>query len=163
GSKRAVVLDGKDDEWGSNGSEKIAESDGPVREVRAVKDEQYLYLLLRLDKAESWREHPITIGLDVRPVGTRRLPDHPGVFPAAARRARRRAGRGGAAVAVARPCRAVEPAGVRGASEGRGGEGRRGARRDCRDQRGEPSADDERVCVGAVAGGRVERTEEGRL
>jgi hypothetical protein len=29
GSKPAVVLDGKDDEWDSNGSEKIAESDGP--------------------------------------------------------------------------------------------------------------------------------------
>jgi hypothetical protein len=83
GNKPAVVLDGKDDEWGSNGSEKIGESDGPVREVRVVKDEQYLYLLLRLDQPESWRAHPITVGLDVRPGGNRGLPKHPGVFPTA--------------------------------------------------------------------------------
>jgi hypothetical protein len=81
GTKPAVVLDGKDDEWDSNDSEKIAESDGPVREVRVVKDEEYLYLLLRLDRPESWRTHPITIGLDTRPGGNRGLPGHPGVFP----------------------------------------------------------------------------------
>jgi hypothetical protein len=61
----------------------IAESRGPVREVRALKDEQYLYLRLRLDESESWREHPITIGLDIRPGGNRGLPNHPGVFPSA--------------------------------------------------------------------------------
>ncbi len=81
GSKPAVVLDGKDDEWGSNGSLAIAESHGPVREVRAVKDEEYLYLLVRLDRAKSWRTHPITIGFDVRPGSNRGLPNHPGVFP----------------------------------------------------------------------------------
>jgi hypothetical protein len=81
GSEPAVVLDGKDDEWDSNGSRMIAESGGPVREVRAVTDEQYLYLRLRLDQDESWREHPITVGLDIRPGGNRGLPDHPGVFP----------------------------------------------------------------------------------
>jgi hypothetical protein len=79
GNEPAVVLDGEDGEWDSNDSEKIAESDGPVREVRAVKDEQSLYLLLRLDQAESWRAHPITVGLDIRPGGNRGLPDHPGV------------------------------------------------------------------------------------
>jgi hypothetical protein len=83
GSRPAVVLDGKDTEWGSNGSEVIAESRGPVREVRAVKDEEYLYLLLRLARPESWRSHPITIGLDDRPGGNRGLPGHPGVFPTA--------------------------------------------------------------------------------
>lgn len=83
GSKPAVVLDGKDDEWSSNGSQVIAESPGPVREVRAVKDEQNLYLRLRLDQSESWREHPITIGLDLRAGGNRGLPNHPGVFPTA--------------------------------------------------------------------------------
>jgi hypothetical protein len=79
----AVVLDGEDDEWDSNGSQVIAESRGPVREVRAVKDEQSLYLRLRLDLAESWRERPITIGLDVRPGANGGLPNHPGVFPPA--------------------------------------------------------------------------------
>jgi hypothetical protein len=33
GSEPAVVLDGEDDEWGTNGSQVIAESGGPVREV----------------------------------------------------------------------------------------------------------------------------------
>ncbi len=61
----------------------IAESRGPVREVRAVKDEEYLYLLLRLDRPESWRGHAVTIGLDTRPGGNRGLPNHPGVFPSA--------------------------------------------------------------------------------
>ena len=83
GSKPAVVLDGKDGEWETNSSQVIAESRGPVREVRAVKDEQYLYLRLVLDQSESWREHPITIGLDNRPGGNRGLPNHPGVFPTA--------------------------------------------------------------------------------
>jgi hypothetical protein len=81
GRKPVVVLDGKDGEWASNGSQVIAESRGPVREVRAVKDEQYLYLRLLLDHSESWRDHPITIGLDTRPGGNRGLPHHPGVFP----------------------------------------------------------------------------------
>lgn len=53
----------------------------PVREVRAVKDEQYLYLRLRLDQDESWREHPVTVGLDVRPGSNGGLPGHRGVFP----------------------------------------------------------------------------------
>jgi hypothetical protein len=83
GAKPVVVLDGKDDEWETNGSQVIAESDGAVREVRAAKDEQYLYLRLRLDEDESWREHPITVGLDVRPGENRGLPGHPGVFPEA--------------------------------------------------------------------------------
>jgi hypothetical protein len=83
GSKPAVVLDGKDGEWRTNGSKVIASSGGPVREVRAVKDEQNLYLLLRLGRSESWRKHPITVGLDTRPGGNRGLPNHPGVFPRA--------------------------------------------------------------------------------
>jgi hypothetical protein len=83
GSKPAVVVDGKDDEWDSNGSQVIAESRGPVQEARAVKDEQYLSLRLRLDQAESWREHPITIGLDIRPGANGGLPQHPGVFRSA--------------------------------------------------------------------------------
>ena len=81
GSKPAVILDGNDDEWHANGSRAIATSNGPVREVRTVKDEQYLYLLLRLDQPESWREHPVTLGLDTRAGGNRGLPEHPGEFP----------------------------------------------------------------------------------
>jgi hypothetical protein len=83
GTKPTVVLDGKDDEWETNGSQVIAESRGAVREVRAVKDEQYLYLRLRLDEDESWREHPVTVGLDLRPGSNGGLPGQPGVFPEA--------------------------------------------------------------------------------
>jgi hypothetical protein len=82
-SEPVVVLDGKDDEWEANGSQVIAESRGEVREVRAVKDEQALYLLLRLDKDEAWREHPVTVGLDVRPGGNKGLPGQLGVYPEA--------------------------------------------------------------------------------
>jgi len=81
GTKPVVMLDGKDDEWETNGSQVIAESRGAVREVRAVKDEQNLYLRLRLDQDDSWREHPVTIGLDVRPGSNRGLPGQPGVYP----------------------------------------------------------------------------------
>jgi hypothetical protein len=83
GDEPAVVLDGQDTEWEANGSQVIAESGGAVREVRAMKDEQYLYLRLRLDEAESWRERPVTVGLDVRPGENRGLPHHPDVFPEA--------------------------------------------------------------------------------
>jgi hypothetical protein len=80
GSHPVVTLDGKDEEWAANGSQVLAESRGAVREVRAVKDEQYLYLRLRLDEAGSWRRNPITLGLDVRPGENRGLPERPGVF-----------------------------------------------------------------------------------
>ena len=83
GEQPVVVLDGDGEEWETNGSQVIAESDGPVREVRAVKDEQALYLRLVLDEEESWREQPLTIGLDVRPGGNEGLPEHPGVYPEA--------------------------------------------------------------------------------
>jgi hypothetical protein len=80
-SDPVVVLDGLDDEWYDNGIKVIAESDGAVREVRAVKDEQYLYLRLRLASEESWREDPITIGIDVREGPKLGCPATPGVFP----------------------------------------------------------------------------------
>jgi hypothetical protein len=83
GGQPVVVLDGKETEWEANGSQVIAESRDDVREVRAVKDEQYLYLRLRLDAPESWRERPVTVGLDVRPGENQGLPGHPGVFPEA--------------------------------------------------------------------------------
>jgi hypothetical protein len=83
GTEPVVVLDGEGDEWEDNGSQVIAESRGQVREVRAAKDEQYLYLRLLLDQDESWREHPVTVGLDVRPGGNAALPGHDGVYPEA--------------------------------------------------------------------------------
>jgi len=83
GTEPVVVLDGRDDEWDDNGSQVIAESGGEVREVRAVKDEQYLYLLLRLDEDENWKDSPLTVGLDVRDGANKGLPGHDGVYPQA--------------------------------------------------------------------------------
>ena len=80
GTAPVVVLDGAGTEWETNDSQVIGESRAAVREVRAVKDEQYLYLRLLLDAEESWRESPVTVGLDVRPGENGGLPDHPGVF-----------------------------------------------------------------------------------
>jgi hypothetical protein len=74
GIDQVVVIDGDETEWAGNRSQVILESQGPVREVRAVKDEGYLYLRLRLDKVESWRAEPITIGLDVIEGGGGGLP-----------------------------------------------------------------------------------------
>ena len=78
GRSRSWCSTGMRTEWEDErkpGDRRVAR---PVREVRAVKDEQYLYLRLRLDEAESWRERPVTVGLDVRPGENSGLPDHPG-------------------------------------------------------------------------------------
>jgi hypothetical protein len=83
GAKPVAVLDGSGDEWQANGSQVIAESTTHVREVRAVKDEQSLYLFLRLDQDESWRDRRIVVGLDVRPGSNGGLPDAPEVYPEA--------------------------------------------------------------------------------
>jgi hypothetical protein len=83
GTEPVVVLDGSNEEWEGNGSQVIAESEGPVSEVRAVKDERALYLGLLLDEPESWREQPVTVGIDVRPGENRGLPANPGVYPQA--------------------------------------------------------------------------------
>jgi len=83
GTESVAVLDGSDKEWSANGSQVVAESATSVREVRAVKDEQALYLCLRLDQDESWQEHRIVVGLDARPGSNGGLPGMPGVYPQA--------------------------------------------------------------------------------
>ena len=45
-----VTVDGDDSEWVAGHSPVIQEGRGAVREVRAIKDEEYLYLRLRLDE-----------------------------------------------------------------------------------------------------------------
>jgi len=65
GSAQTVVLDGDDSEWTENGSQVIFESTGSVREVRALKDEGYLYLRIRTDEGDLWRETPVVVGFDV--------------------------------------------------------------------------------------------------
>jgi hypothetical protein len=79
----AAIVDGVDTEWATNGSQVILEDRGSVREVRAARDEGYLYLRIRLDQPESWRVHPIVIGLDVIDGDSGGLPEAAGVDPIA--------------------------------------------------------------------------------
>ena len=81
GGRKAVDLDGEDDEWADNGSQVLWEGDESLREVRATHDEAYLYLRLRFDDAAQ-RQH-FDLGLDVRPGSNRGLPGLPGVMPGA--------------------------------------------------------------------------------
>jgi hypothetical protein len=83
GAQPVVTVDGEGGEWSSNGSQVIEESRGALREVRAVKDEGYLYLRLVLDDSSVWQREPVTIGVDVLPGGNRGLPGLPGADPEA--------------------------------------------------------------------------------
>ncbi len=83
GEAPVVTIDGSDDEWIDNGSQVILETRGLVREVRAVKDEGYLYLRLVTDQPELHRSQPIVIGLDVIAGGGGGLPDTGGLHPMA--------------------------------------------------------------------------------
>jgi hypothetical protein len=59
----------------------IGAGSGDVGEVRAAKDEEYLYLRLRLGRPQPWRTERFAIGFDVRPGGNRGLPGMPGIDP----------------------------------------------------------------------------------
>jgi hypothetical protein len=83
GTTPAVTLDGDGSEWEDNGSHVIAESAGPVREVRAVSDAQSLWLRLVLDDEAVLDEGKVVVGLDVRPGENRGLPGLPGTCPEA--------------------------------------------------------------------------------
>jgi hypothetical protein len=78
-----ALIDGKGDEWEKNESQVIFEGPEGLREVRAVKDEGFLYLRLILDEPKVWKKEPITIGIDVIEGGNGGLPDLPGVHPEA--------------------------------------------------------------------------------
>ena len=67
----------------ADGGEVIGGGAGSVREVRAAKDEEYLYLRLRLSQPAPWRSGRFAIGFDVRPGGNGGLPGMPGVDPSA--------------------------------------------------------------------------------
>ena len=81
GLRKAVELDGKDEEWTRNGSQVLWEGTKSLRDVRAAHDEAYLYLRLRFDGAAQ-RER-VDLGLDVRPGSNRGLPGLRGVMPGA--------------------------------------------------------------------------------
>src|SRR5262249_14997929 len=48
-----------------------------------AKDEEYLYLRMRLANAHPWTARPFAVGFDVRPGGNRGLPGMKGVDPGA--------------------------------------------------------------------------------
>ena len=83
GESNVVTLDGKGGEWETNGSQVIHESWGAVREVRAVKDEAYLYLRLVLNDPDAWKDDPLTLGFDVLPGSSGGLPNLDGQYPQA--------------------------------------------------------------------------------
>ena len=74
-----VFVDGDDQEWESNSSQVIFESRGAVREVRAVKDEGFLYLRLIMDEPEVWEQKIVTLGFDLLEGGNLGLPGALGI------------------------------------------------------------------------------------
>ena len=79
----ATTIDGRGSEWTTNGSQVIYEGAEGLREVRAVKDEGYLYLRLVLDDRAAWKKEPVTIGIDIISGGNGGLPGLPGKDPTA--------------------------------------------------------------------------------
>ena len=83
GARPAATVDGNGGEWLNNGSQAIQEGRGALREVRAVKDEGYLYLRLQLDDPSAWQREAIVLGVDALPGGNGGLPGLPYADPGA--------------------------------------------------------------------------------
>jgi hypothetical protein len=83
GAVEVALIDGDGSEWTTNGSQVIYEGSKGLREVRAVKDEGYLYLRLVLDDPAVWKNEAVGVGLDVIPGGNGGLPGLPGKDPEA--------------------------------------------------------------------------------
>jgi hypothetical protein len=81
GTDQTVDLDGDEDEWATNGSQVILESTGSVREVRALKDEGYLYLRIHTDEPDLWLETPVVVGFEVLAGDSGGLPGTDGIYP----------------------------------------------------------------------------------
>lgn len=65
GLEPTVVIDGSDAEWDGNGAHVVYEGQGPVRSIRAVHDEGWLYLSISLDDANRLAHGPFSLGFDV--------------------------------------------------------------------------------------------------
>lgn len=81
GTEALAIIDGDGAEWEKNGSQVVFESREAIREIRAHRDESYLYLRIITDVEEAWRYEEVTVGLDVLPGGSGGLPDLEGVAP----------------------------------------------------------------------------------
>jgi hypothetical protein len=81
GAAQAITVDGRGSEWTADTSSVIYEGRQGLREVRAVKDEGYLYLRLVFDDPDLWQKQAITIGFDVLAGGNGGLPGLPGKSP----------------------------------------------------------------------------------
>lgn len=77
----AVTIDGDPSEWTTNGSQVIFEGSDAVREVRALKDEGYLYLGITLDDEDLFDDFGVTIGFDTLPGMSGGVIGTPGVAP----------------------------------------------------------------------------------
>ncbi len=65
GRRPPVVIDGIDDEWETNDSKVVLESDGSVRRVKATHDEGWLYLSITTSKEDWLSAGPFSLGFDV--------------------------------------------------------------------------------------------------
>lgn len=83
GEEPTKVLDGDDEDWPGDSSQVIAESRGPVSQVRAAHDAQYLWLKINFVEDEPWMDEPVFIGLSVTDEGNGGLPGREGVDPSA--------------------------------------------------------------------------------
>ncbi|MBK5231792.1 MAG: hypothetical protein JJE13_02265 [Thermoleophilia bacterium] len=83
GREPTKVLDGDDKDWSVESSQVIAESRGPVSQVRASHDAEYLWLKIGFEENEPWMSEPVFVGLSVSGEGNRGLPGREGVDPAA--------------------------------------------------------------------------------
>jgi hypothetical protein len=83
GTAPVAIIDGAGKEWEGNGSQVIFEGASGLREVRAVKDEGYLYLRVLMDDPRVCLSEGLTLGLDVISGGNGGLPGLPGVDPEA--------------------------------------------------------------------------------
>lgn len=81
GPAMTVTIDGSADEWQSNGSQVIQEGQDSIREVRALKDEGYLYLGITLADDDVFESSGLTIGFDTLPGQSGGIVGSPGVAP----------------------------------------------------------------------------------
>lgn len=80
----AVRLDGVADAWAVNGHRRVlSAARGPVLDVDALTDEEYVTLRIETSRPGAWRDGRITVGFDTTPGGNGGLPDLPGTMPGA--------------------------------------------------------------------------------